>query len=406
MIYGNRNKSREILRTYLAGTLALAILFFISVAAYRAGIFGKTSAGVSHSDSSGEFLSDSVSYSSSSGDPAKSANTSSADFVSIVSSGPSTAASGESAPSVTTSAPANITSAPAENSPTPTMKPPSPTSTNPPTPTASNSPTPTTSGSGAIIIDHHYTKLADIPASYVTSAKSQLHIAYGHTSHGSQLIDGMSGLIGFKGHAYDYNSGGSDGALDLRNTPFSGAEDLGNPDFNAWVNATRNYLNSDNTVNVVMWSWCGQVSGASASDISGYLSRMSTLENEFPGVRFVYFTGHLDGSGLEGNLHLRNEQIRTYCRNNNKILYDFEDIESYDPDGTYFGDKTPDDACNYDSDNNGSNDKNWAQDWQNSHAENISWYNCSSAHSEPLNANQKAYAAWALFARLSGWNGN
>jgi hypothetical protein len=33
----------------------------------------------------------------------------------------------------------------------------------------------------------------------------------------------------------------------------------------------------------------------------------------------------------------------------------------------------------------------------------VDWYSCSSAHSEPLNANRKACAAWWLFARLAGW---
>ena len=66
---------------------------------------------------------------------------------------------------------------------------------------------------------------------------------------------------------------------------------------------------------------------------------MSGLEKDYPYVRFVYMTGHTNGTGLSGNLHLRNQQIRDYCNANKKILYDFEDIESYDPDGKYFGDK-------------------------------------------------------------------
>jgi hypothetical protein len=64
------------------------------------------------------------------------------------------------------------------------------------------------------------------------------------------------------------------------------------------------------------------------------------------------------------------------------------------------------DACDYDSDGNGSRDKNWATDWQNSHTENVDWYSCGSVHSQPLNANRKAYAAWWLWARLAGWDGN
>jgi hypothetical protein len=36
--------------------------------------------------------------------------------------------------------------------------------------------------------------------------------------------------------------------------------------------------------------------------------------------------------------------------------------------------------------------------------EGVDWYNCDSAHSQPLNANRKAYAAWWLWCRLAGWN--
>jgi hypothetical protein len=132
---------------------------------------------------------------------------------------------------------------------------------------------------------------------------------------------------------------------------------------------------------------------------------MEELEKDFPGVTFVYMTGHLDGTGLTGNLHLRNEQIRNYCRNNKKVLYDFADIESYNPDGVYFGNKKPNDACAYDTNGDGTLDGNWAIEWQNSHKEGQDWYKCNSAHSQPVNANMKAYAAWWLWARLAGWDG-
>jgi len=256
-----------------------------------------------------------------------------------------------------------------------------------------------------IIVDHRCVKLASIPDSAIQTAKSTLHIAYGHTSHGSQLTTGMTGLVGFKGPQYAWNAGGAGGALDLNDTPFSGASDLGNPDRTAWEAATRNYLASHPHINVIIWSWCGQVSSATEADITNYLDLMNGLERDFPRVTFVYMTGHLDGTGLTGNLHLRNEQIRTYCRNHNKVLYDFADIQSYNPDGAYFGDKIPNDACDYDSDHNGSRDRNWAVEWQDSHARGVDWYDCSSAHSEPLNANMKAYAAWWLWAQIAGWAG-
>ncbi len=256
----------------------------------------------------------------------------------------------------------------------------------------------------AEVIDHNCTKLEQIPETWVKKAKQDLHITYGHTSHGSQLSTGLSGLVAFKGKLYSFSKGGRDGSLDLRES-MPGASDLGNPNRTAWAAATRNYLSAHPNINVVIWSWCGQVSNATEADINTYLNLMCKLEKDFPKIRFVYMTGHLDGSGPRGNLHKRNEQIRAFCRSHNKWLYDFADIESYDPDGKGYLDKMANDACAYDSDGNGSRDANWALRWQNKHRQGSSWYSCQSAHSQPLNANQKAYAAWWLFARLAGWSG-
>ncbi len=261
---------------------------------------------------------------------------------------------------------------------------------------------------GAIIVNHTGIDLEAIPSSWIDLAKQRLHIAYGHTSHGSQLTTGMAGLVTWKGAQYAFNTGGTGGALDLRD--FSGnfgglgiANDLGNPNRTAWENATRTYLNQNPAINVIIWSWCGQVDGSQA-DIQLYLDLMDGLEDDYPNVKFVYMTGHTDGAPLTGNVPARNKQIRDYCVANDKILYDFADIESYDPDGDYFGDKLVNDNCDYDSDGNGTRDSNWAIIWQNAHPG--EWYNCSSAHSQPLNANLKAYAAWHLWARLAGWDGN
>lgn len=264
------------------------------------------------------------------------------------------------------------------------------------------SPTPVT---GAVIVDHASARIDTIPEQWIAKAKQDLHIAYGHTSHGSQLTTGMAGLYSWKGDLYDFNNGGTGGALDLRDTPFSGAYDLGNPDRTSWAAATRSYLNAHTDINVVIWSWCGQVSSATEADINTYLSLMNDLEADYPGVKFVYMTGHLDGSGLYENLHVRNEQIRSYCRDNDKILYDFADIESYNPDGEYFGDKIPNDNCDYDSNGDGVRDANWALQWQAQNTLGVDWYDCSAAHSQALNGNLKAYAAWQLWARLAGWGG-
>ncbi len=259
-------------------------------------------------------------------------------------------------------------------------------------------------GVGGKTIDHRCAKLSAIPQTAINQAKSSLHIAYGHTSHGNQLIVGMNGIVGWSGGGamYSYNDGGAGGALDLRNQPFSGASDLGNPNYTAWEAATRDYLDSHAEINVVIWSWCGQAD-TTAANINLYLSLMSGLEASYPGVTFVYMTGHLNGSGLSGNLHLRNQQIRDYCSAHDKFLYDFEDIESYDPDGTYFGDKNPHDTCEYDLPGGGSG--NWAVEWQNAHTETVDWFNCSPDHTQPVNGNLKGFAAWWLWARIAGWEG-
>lgn len=240
----------------------------------------------------------------------------------------------------------------------------------------------------------------------IINAKEKLVIAYGHTSHGSQIVDGVNGLDAFmtgRGKASGLYEG-----LDLREDMGGygsayGGYDLNQPQYGDWADATRSYLDSHSDINVVIWSWCGGVSHADEATINTYLSDMTQLENDYPGVVFVYMTGHLDGTGLEGNLHLRNEQIREYCRLNNKLLFDFADIESYDPDGNYYADKYATDGCYYDTNNDGSAEaddaSNWAITWQNNNPG--EWYNCSSAHSQPLNANMKAYAFWHLMVQIA-----
>ena len=254
-----------------------------------------------------------------------------------------------------------------------------------------------------IIADHsimNVIRYDQIPDSIITTTKNTLHIAYQHTSHGSQITDGMSALPSFKEglggtlNLYDFNSSF------LHDYAMPSVPDVG---YEGWADATRDYLDNPENAdcNVIMWSWCGQASSQTEqSMIDHYLTPMAQLEQEYPNVMFVYMTGHVDGTGLDGNLHQRNEQIREFCISGNRILFDFADIESYDPDGIYYGDKNVNDDCSWDD---GINSGNWALEWQASHTEGVDWFSCSCAHSQALNGNQKAYAIWWLWAKLSGW---
>ena len=124
---------------------------------------------------------------------------------------------------------------------------------------------------------------------------------------------------------------------------------------------------------------------------------MNMLETSYPDVFFVYMTGHVD-IDYDADQKAACQAIRDYCTANNKVLYDFADIEHYDPDGTYF--EYVNDYCNY-YDSDLAQLGNWASEWQASHTEGADWYDCGAAHSLPLNANQKAYAAWALWCAIA-----
>ena len=257
-----------------------------------------------------------------------------------------------------------------------------------------------------IIIDHTCTDISQIPEYWLQQAKD-LTIHYAHTSHGSQINSGILNLETQNSYySVAIRTSTTAGLPPEENPPALRMYD-GNPpetyitpeDY--WNsedgrNRTRAVANTGD-YNFSMWSWCGQVSSATESYIQTYLDILNQFETEYPDMRFIYMTGHLDGTGSGGNLHARNEQIRNYCIANNKVLFDFADIERYDPDGNDYLGLGANDNCDYSG-------GNWAQQWCAAHPGSDLCALCSCAHSQPLNCNMKARAFWWMMARIAGWN--
>lgn len=227
----------------------------------------------------------------------------------------------------------------------------------------------------AIIADHTVVpEFSQIPGTIIEQISTDLNFYYVHTSHGSQIMTGLDMVE-------------AENALYYQPYFREVGDDLGHNGDTSWVPGTRSYLDSHPECNVAMFSWCGGCSDNTEAGISIYLNKMNDLEQDYPAVDFIYMTGHLDGTGPDGNLYQRNNQIRAYCETNAKILFDFADIESWDPDGNYYPDET--DLCY------------WCSDW-------CAVHSCPScggcAHSHCFNCYLKGKAFWWLMARIVGWN--
>lgn len=246
---------------------------------------------------------------------------------------------------------------------------------------------------GGLIIDHTCIDVDLIPSEFIDAAQDDVKIHYAHTSHGGQVTEGLARIEA------------ANTTFDVSRASLSLPTDVGTLciyDGNAphtyitpdlyWQGTsataiTQNTINNNPSLTVSLWSWCTQVDGYDTAGIQEYLDAMTGLETANPGITFIYMTGNAQATGSSGyNRWVNNEQIRQYCLDNDKILFDFADLDAwsngvqntydYDPgDGTI---QIP--------------------------SEHPDFIGSEAAHTTYISCEQKGRAFWWLAAMLGGWN--
>jgi len=156
------------------------------------------------------------------------------------------------------------------------------------------------------------------------------------------------------------------------------------------MNLTRDVLNNNPTIKTSMFCFCCQMNDYTVSDIEAYLDSMSVLEAEYPDVTFIYFTGNAQGTGSAGyNRWQRNEQIRSFCITNNKVLYDFADLDCwwYNPSTSLWEHHT------------------YPYSGFDIPAEHPQFNGNQHAHTTDESCYQKGEALWYMMAMIAGWQG-
>ncbi len=166
-------------------------------------------------------------------------------------------------------------------------------------------------GEGAIVADYRsVNQFSEIPEEWFAVIRDQFGTEYPHEiffgtrSHGSQLLWGIEMLEGISEDLF------LQPGVHVQTGLAGQYDDEGI----FWTDATRQRLIEYPETKIVIWAMCRTITGVlSEEEIWEYLLDMEQLENEYPGVRFVYWTDVIDEAGESGIVEQRNKLIRNYC---------------------------------------------------------------------------------------------
>jgi hypothetical protein len=245
-------------------------------------------------------------------------------------------------------------------------------------------------GAGPLIIEHTCTDLSRIPTAWIDSTKSKMRMYYGHTSHGEQVTEGLRRIDEadpFFAYAGAYR------VLPAESGTFCVNDDFGvSPALycmtSAGMDRTKGALNSNPTINISMFMWCVELNTWTAEQVEEYFDSTEVLEAEFPHVTFIYTTGNAQYASASGyNRWLRNEQIRAYCITNDKVLFDFGDMDAW-----WYNPATP-----------GWEQDTYEYDGHTVPIEHSQYYGDEWGHTTFESCEVKGRAMWWLATMLSGW---
>jgi len=245
----------------------------------------------------------------------------------------------------------------------------------------------TQDGTGYLLIDHTAVEKFDLIPNDVIQSASDIKVMFRHASVEENMRYGLECLYGnFPERRPNSCSEYYDLKYKFTNWSF---QFRGNP---GWIEKVDDFVREtekqNNEFQAFMFTlgYLDGMDGTTFPEISNvenfqklYIDKLEALESEFPDKTFVWWTMSLAQEGQQNTTKF-NDMLREYAKDNNKILVDLADFETFAPDGIRcFDENQIPVIC-----------KNYTEEKV-------------SGHLNELGRERAAKMFWYLMARLTGW---